>query len=188
MTTLTLALELTLGATFAAAAISKARRPAVFARALQEQLIVPAGAVPLTAIAVTVAEALVAFSFLSGVGVIVGIPLAYALLAAFAVAVVVNLLRDRTPPCGCFGTGEAVSWLTLMRIILLSGVVSAVAASRAWGVVPQRHELSTVLAAAGVAAAFAAAWALLSLLVRLGREFHPRVGVVHPPDRSGHGI
>jgi uncharacterized membrane protein YphA (DoxX/SURF4 family) len=53
------------------------------------------------------------------------------LLLVFTVAVVVNLIRGRELDCGCFGTvAEAkLSWLTVGRNILLSGLALLVFAS-----------------------------------------------------------
>ncbi len=71
-------------------------------------------------------EGFVAFAFLSGRWVDIGVRVSLALLFSFFLAVGLNVLRHRDLSCYCFGAAltERISWRTLARTgLLLSGAL-----------------------------------------------------------------
>lgn len=117
---LRLVVQLALGLVFLASTLGKLRRPRAFARGVAEYKLLP----PLVAYAFGFAliplEGYLAISHLSGWTLRIAAPVAMMTLAAFTVAVGVNLARKRKLPCFCFGDGEAlISRRSLVRLFLL---------------------------------------------------------------------
>lgn len=112
-------LQLTIGVVFAAAGISKAISARSFVKIVRDYAILPTSLTIPVAGLVVGAEVAVGFALLSGVVVWFAIPLAFLLVTSFAVAVSVNLLRDRKIACGCFGSSERISVGTLIRLMVL---------------------------------------------------------------------
>lgn len=115
------------GIVFLVAFLGKVKEPREFIstviayRVLPRVLAVPFGA------AVLVAEPAVAVSLLTRLGVSIGLALAVALLSSFAIAVGVNLYRERRVACGCFGDpDELISGQLLARLAVLLAVTIGV--------------------------------------------------------------
>ncbi len=111
-----LALRLALGAIFIYAAWIKLREPwMLFAMSVDAYHVLPQWAV------IAVARGLPWFELLLGVVLITGMfrrtssLAASALLAVFFGLMVRAYLRGETIDCGCFGPGEQISWVTLLR-------------------------------------------------------------------------
>jgi hypothetical protein len=128
--------QLALGLVFGLACTAKLRAPAAFVNGVVEYEVLPRPAALALGVLLIPLEGLLAASLLSGWMAGVALPVAMALLAAFAVAVAINLARHREVPCHCLGggPGETISPRTLARLALLLGGVALVAADRtAWG-------------------------------------------------------
>lgn len=123
---LLVALRLVLAAVFAAAGLAKLRDRAGTRTAFVE-FGVPAGLVPSLAVLVPAAELAVAACLLVDPAVRAGAGGALVLLAAFSVAIAVNLGHGRTPDCHCFGQVHSapIGAGSLVRNALL-GAISAV--------------------------------------------------------------
>jgi uncharacterized membrane protein YphA (DoxX/SURF4 family) len=113
---LALILRVALGAVFVVAAWMKLREPwAMFAMAIDSYQVLPDWAVEL------VARALPWFELLLGVVLIAGLwrrlstPVASLLLAVFFVLMVRAMIKGMQIDCGCFGPGDRLSWVTLVR-------------------------------------------------------------------------
>lgn len=116
---------------FGAAAVGKLRRRADFAGAVAGYRLLPAGLVAPVALALPPLEIAIA------IGLLAGMPLAItagsALLALFAAAMAINLLRGRRDvDCGCDPTARArpITWTFVARnlllgALLLTGLVAA---------------------------------------------------------------
>jgi uncharacterized membrane protein YphA (DoxX/SURF4 family) len=113
---LALILRVALGVIFVYAAWTKLRDPwALFAMAIDSYQVLPAWAVEL------VARALPWFELLLGVLLIVGVwrhvsaAAASLLLAVFFGLMVRAMAKGMQIDCGCFGPGDRLSWVTLLR-------------------------------------------------------------------------
>lgn len=168
-----------LGTVFAAAAASKSRRPSRFAAALHGYALMPPGLVPAMTVLVIVAEWLIAVALLTGLALNLAGPATLVLLLGFGVAVGVNLRRERTIPCGCFGSStETISHRTLARIGFLALGAALFEVVRRIFDVPRRNlvgllaqgavgaEQLSVIAGVGVFLVVVAMWGLHSREVR----------------------
>jgi uncharacterized membrane protein YphA (DoxX/SURF4 family) len=113
---LALILRIALGAVFVVAAWMKLREPwAMFAMAIDSYQVLPDWAVEM------VARALPWFELLLGVVLITGLwrrlstPVASLLLVVFFVMMVRAMIKGMQIDCGCFGPGDRLSWVTLVR-------------------------------------------------------------------------
>jgi hypothetical protein len=127
--------QLALGLVFGLSCGAKLRAPAAFVNGVVEYEVLPRPAALALGVLLIPLEGLLAASLLSGWLAGVALPVAMALLAAFAVAVAINLGRHREVPCHCLGGGEGekISPRTLARLALLLGGSALVATDRrAW--------------------------------------------------------
>jgi hypothetical protein len=114
------ALQLGLGMVFLLAVLPKLRAPRAVARTVARYRLGPPALAPVVARALIAVEAFLALSLLTGMVVAVALPLAIVTLSGFAIAVGINLRRDRRIPWGCFGTGEEpISRRSLVRLAML---------------------------------------------------------------------
>ena len=123
------ALQLVLGAVFAAAAIPKLRRPKHFTGVVAGYELLPRGAAGVVAPLVIAVELLLAVAFLTGWALAPALVAAVLLVGVFLWATRLNLRRGREIECGCFGaTGERISPRSLTRQGLLLGGMLVLAA------------------------------------------------------------
>jgi hypothetical protein len=109
-----------LGFVFLLAAIGKMRHPLVFADVVRNYEILPSALAPWVAFLLIAIESFLAAAFFTGWLIEVAIPAAAATLLGFAAAVAVNLRRNRSVACGCFGDPqERISPSTITRLALL---------------------------------------------------------------------
>lgn len=153
--------SLALGLPFLAGALAKLRDPARFLSVVQEYRLVPERLVPLVAVGLIMAELAVAVLLASGVAIAFTAMFASLLCLAFLAAVLINLGRHRTIPCGCFGGDEGISGRTVLRLLTMTGggVFTCVGAL----VVREAHTLSDPSqflgrAALGIPAALLGSW------------------------------
>lgn len=113
---LVLAVRLYIGGLFIYASMYKINYAAEFAETIASYQLVPYWAVNLMALVMPWAELIcglflvIGFRTKSAAAVIIG------LLALFAAAIAISLLRDLPIGCGCFhALGEQMSWKTLLR-------------------------------------------------------------------------
>jgi hypothetical protein len=127
-------LRLALGLVFAVAVVPKLRRPRLFAQRVVEYRVLPAPLARAFGLALLPLEAVLAIALLAGIGLPVALPVASLVLAAFLVAVGVNLGRGRKISCGCLGRdSEEVSLRTAVRLSLLLAASLALNAAQASG-------------------------------------------------------
>ena len=148
-------LRLSLALLFADAAWRKLADPAAFARSVDAYELAPAGAARPLAALLLLAEVAAAALLLAPGGYGRGAALAAALLALYAAAIAVNLVRGRRDlDCGCGGPGmhRPVSGALVARNLLLGGVALALLAP-ASGRALDWLDAFTVLAATATSAA-----------------------------------
>jgi hypothetical protein len=120
------ALQLSLGIVFLVAAAPKLRRPSAFAATVAGYRIAPSRLVPALALGLIAIESFLAFAFLSGWLLDVGVPLAALAVIGFFVVIALNLRRGREVPCGCFGDPqERISRRSLIRLAALFAALCA---------------------------------------------------------------
>jgi len=92
-----------------------------FLRGIREYQILPARFTIIVGLAIVVGESLLAFAHLTGLFLTIALSFGLLMLSSFAGAVGINLIRNRTVPCYCFGSGdeEAISFRTLIRLLLV---------------------------------------------------------------------
>jgi hypothetical protein len=107
---------------FALSSMEKLHDRETFQYQLGEYQLVPAGFIPVAGMAIILVEVAIAIALLvqnSFYGVMMG----SALLAVYASAILINLLRGRTwMDCGCLGSdGEGLSyWLVTRNLVMLA--------------------------------------------------------------------
>ena len=107
---------------FALAAMEKLNDRETFQYQLEEYQLVPTGLIPVAGMAIIFAEVAIAIALLiqdSFYGVMMG----SSLLAVYASAILINLIRGRTwMDCGCLGSaGEGLSyWLVTRNLVMLA--------------------------------------------------------------------
>lgn len=111
-----LILRVLLGAIFVYAAWMKLREPwALFAMAIDSYQILPSWAVELAARSLPWFELLLGVWLIAGLWRRVSTVAASLLLAVFFGLMVRAMAKGMQIDCGCFGPGERLSWLTLLR-------------------------------------------------------------------------
>jgi len=111
-----LILRVALGGVFLFAAWLKLREPwALFAMTIDSYQVLPTWAVELTARGLPWGELALGALLIAGVWRRVSTTCASVLLMAFLGLMVRALLKGMQIDCGCFGPGEKISWLTLLR-------------------------------------------------------------------------
>jgi len=111
-----------LGILFLYAGVVKVADPHGFAQALYNYHILPGWMINPLAIILPSVELVVGASLLVGIWTQGGALLASALLAIFAMALGISLIRGLDIACGCFSTSigaESITWLYLVRDIIL---------------------------------------------------------------------
>lgn len=111
---------------FAISSLVKIRRYRSFVGTVVGYDLLPHGLAVAWAALLPCIEAALAVMLLTGAAARAAL-VALALLAVFAIAVAINLLRRRSVPCGCFGDNEPISVQTLLRIALLALLALSVA-------------------------------------------------------------
>lgn len=116
-----------LGATFLVSGVAKLRAVAAFTVAVADYRVLPSPLVAPVARVLPFAELGLAAALLSGWYVREAAFISILLLLVFALAVGVNLRRDRAIACFCFGASgdDTIGWATLVRQALLIGVALA---------------------------------------------------------------
>jgi uncharacterized membrane protein YphA (DoxX/SURF4 family) len=109
-------LRIVLGALFVYAAWMKLRDPwALFAISIDSYQILPLWAVETVARALPWCELLLGVLLISGVWRGVSATAASLLLALFFSLMIRAMVKGMQIDCGCFGPGERLSWVTLLR-------------------------------------------------------------------------
>ena len=126
--------RLVLAAVLGVAGVAKLLRPSQSREAVAA-FGVPAALVPAAALAVPVAEIVVAVALIPSVTAEAAAIAAFLLLAAFTLGVGVNLARGRAPACGCFGAVSAgpIGPGTIARNLVLMALAAFVAVGEAAG-------------------------------------------------------
>jgi uncharacterized membrane protein YphA (DoxX/SURF4 family) len=113
---LLLVLRVALGAIFVYAAWTKLRDPwQLFAMSIDSYRILPLRAVELAAHVIPWVELVVGLLLIAGVWLRVSGSIVSLLLLTFFVLMVRAYAKGMEINCGCFGTGEMISWKTLLR-------------------------------------------------------------------------
>lgn len=116
------------GVVLLVSAVAKLRDPQRFARDVSNYEVVPARLNRPVAWLIITAEPAIGLGLLLVIAPSVSLPAAIALLASFAAAVSINLVRKRRIACGCFGGDELIDRGTIFRLTALIGLVFI-----AWG-------------------------------------------------------
>jgi len=114
-----------LGALFLYAGVVKAADPHGFSLALYNYHLLPGWLINPLAIILPWVELMAGVSLLVGIWTQGGALLASALLAIFALALGISLIRGLDIACGCFSTSsgaEPITWLYLVRDLILLGM------------------------------------------------------------------
>lgn len=113
--------QLTLGIVFTTSSAAKVMSLKRFLRGIREYDILPARLTIIVGLAIVLGELFLAFAHLTGLLLAIAVPFGILLLCSFVSAVGTNLIRNRTVPCYCFGTGEeeAISSRSLIRLALV---------------------------------------------------------------------
>jgi uncharacterized membrane protein YphA (DoxX/SURF4 family) len=122
---LTLLFRFFLGFIFVYAGCVKITEPHGFAQALYNYHILPGWLINPVAIILPWAEVVAGGSLLLGIWTLGGGVVATALLAIFALALGINLVRGVNISCGCFSTASTASpitWFHLAGNLILSGM------------------------------------------------------------------
>ncbi len=131
-----LVLRIVLGVIFVYAAWVKLHEPwAMFAIAIDSYQILPQWAVELVARVLPWGELVLGLLLIAGVWRSVSTPAASLLLVVFLSLMVRAMAKGMQIECGCFGSGEPLSWITLMRdgALLASSLFVTVMAFRGRG-------------------------------------------------------
>lgn len=122
MESLVLLVQLSLGLVFLGAFAAKLRAPGAFLRGVADYEVLPKPAALAVGALLIPVEGLLAAAHLSGWLLTPAVVTGSLLLVNFAVAVDVNLRRQRDLSCHCFGSGgERISSRTLARLYLMIG-------------------------------------------------------------------
>lgn len=157
-------LGLGLALLFALAAGHKLADRARFLAVLENYDLVPARLVPLAGMVVVVAEAGAALLLALPPVRVFGACVAVALLAAYALAIAINLLRGRTRiDCGCLGFGrhDRIAWTLVARNLALIALALAL-------LLPASSRRLVALDVLTIGASLVAVALLAATLVRLG--------------------
>ncbi|MBM4219837.1 MAG: methylamine utilization protein MauE [Gammaproteobacteria bacterium] len=135
-----------------------------FLAVLRNYELIPAGLVPLTAMVIVAAEAAAALLLVPPAVRGYGALAAVALLAAYAIAIAINLLRGRTRiDCGCLGFGrqDRITWTMVARNLVLVALALAL-------LLPASPRGLVALDALTISAGLVAMTLLAAALTRLG--------------------
>jgi uncharacterized membrane protein YphA (DoxX/SURF4 family) len=114
--TVVLVLRIALGVVFLYAAWTKLREPwAIFAIAIDSYQVLPTRAVEITAHVLPWFELCLGLVLIAGVWLRAATLATSLLLAVFLGLMVRALFKGMDIDCGCFGPGERLSWVTLLR-------------------------------------------------------------------------
>jgi putative oxidoreductase len=122
---LSLLFRLFLGVLFLYAGFIKIADPLGFAQALYNYHILPGWMINPLAIFLPWVEVMAGASLLAGIMIPGGALVVSGMLAIFAVAIGISLIRGLDIACGCFSTSagaEPITWLYVVRDILLLGM------------------------------------------------------------------
>jgi putative oxidoreductase len=122
---LSLLFRLILGVIFVYAGLVKIADPLGFALALYNYHILPGWMINPLAICLPWIEVMVGAGLIAGIMIPGGALVVSGLLAIFAVAIGISLIRGLDIACGCFSTSagaEPITWLYVVRDILLLGM------------------------------------------------------------------
>ncbi|WP_297514413.1 MauE/DoxX family redox-associated membrane protein [uncultured Caulobacter sp.] len=122
------------GLLFGAAAFGKIRHHVAFQGVFENYRLTPPFATPVLAYGLIGAEALVALSLLTGLGLTAGALGAMALLGLFALAIAINLVRGRDDiDCGCFQSTlrQQLSWAHVVRNLAYATLMNCLLLPRA---------------------------------------------------------
>jgi len=114
-----------LGVIFVYAGLVKIADPLGFALALYNYHILPAWMINPLAICLPWVEVIIGAGLLAGIMIPGGALVVSGMLAIFAVAIGISLIRGLDIACGCFSTSagaEPITWLFVVRDILLLGM------------------------------------------------------------------
>ena len=114
-----------LGVIFVYAGLVKIADPQGFSHALYNYHILPAWLINPLAICLPWIEVLAGASLLVGIMISGGALVVSGMLAVFAVAIVVSLIRGLGITCGCFSTSasaEPITWLAVVRDLAFLGM------------------------------------------------------------------
>jgi putative oxidoreductase len=120
-----LAARLSLGLTFAWAAVAKLPDLRTFAEEVANYQLLPSALVPAAAVAFVGVELACAAALLVGRWVRAASALCGAMLVLFIVALTQALVRGIDLRCGCFGGADLATWGTVWRDVVLLGVAAA---------------------------------------------------------------
>lgn len=150
--------RLAAGTLFLSAAVSKLRDMEKHRVIVEQYQVLPRGIVPLFAVLEVAAEGLVGVLLLGGLWLAAAYPLAGLLLAAYCIAIAVNLFRGRREiSCGCGGAAgdhHLSWWLVARNAVLCGGLLWASVHTGEWGT------LQAVLSGADVRLVFDAIFLL----------------------------
>ena len=119
---LSLALRIYVGCIFIYASLNKISDPGVFAENIAAYRIIPYQGLHLVAIILPWIELICGFFLILGLRTRAAASILSGLLFMFTLFVIINIFRDSSISCGCFGTvGETISWkkVTINTIWLL---------------------------------------------------------------------
>jgi len=144
VTVAALVLRVVLGVIFVYAAWVKLREPwALFAMAIDSYQVLPVWAVELVAHVLPWFELLLGILLIAGLWRRVSTVAASLLLVVFFSLMVRALAKGMQIDCGCFGPGERLSWVTLLRDGALLASSLFVAFMALWGGTPVLRTAST---------------------------------------------
>jgi putative oxidoreductase len=108
---LSLALRIYVGCIFIYASLNKIPDPGVFAENIAAYRIIPYQGLHLVAIILPWIELICGFFLILGLRTRAAASILSGLLFMFTLFVIINIFRDSSISCGCFGTaGETISW------------------------------------------------------------------------------
>lgn len=120
---LALVLRLYLGGLFIYASMYKINYTSEFAEAIAGYQILPYWAVNISAVVLPWVELICGILLIAGVRCRSAATIIGGLLIVFTIAILVNLLRGASIPCGCFhAIGEKISWLMFLRDVIWVGM------------------------------------------------------------------
>lgn len=149
----TLLARIVLGVPFVLAGFFHLRGSRAFLLSVLEYRVLPVALARLYARSVSFVGIIAGLLLLLGLVLLPAAVVLLVLLASFAIAVSVNLLRGRRFGCGCFGslTTEQIGIGTLLRIAILGAVgglvLWTIPATGRQNTVPWNNEIATVLVA-----------------------------------------
>jgi len=116
-----LTIQFAIGLVLLCSSVSKWLDPLDFARSIGNYQVLPPKLGYWFGLFVILVETWSATAHLTSWGLQIAVPATLALFASFALAIGVNLLRGRRPPCRCFGESdnETISGSTLLRLAIL---------------------------------------------------------------------